>query len=375
MLTRRGMLAGAAASVAAAGVARVATVDAQAPAGVSAPHPDAAQVAFRGEHQAGIASPQQQHGLVASYDVTSADVAAVAAALDAWTVAADALTSGRPTGHDSGEAIGLGPARLTVTVGFGRLLFSRLGLRVPPALVDLPAFAGERLEPRWCGGDVVVQACADDPQVAHHAVRTLTRIGSATLRPRWLQQGFLPRDAGATPRNLFGFTDGTANLRGSDAAGLAAYVWVERDHPGWMRGGSYLVVRRIRMRLERWDASSLSEQEHAIGRTKATDVRLPRAVHGHATLAQPMHNGGVRLLRRGYGYADGLDPHTGELDAGLLFLAYQRDPSSQFARIQRSLAAHDAMNEYVTHVGSAVFAIPAGLSRIGTWGAALRAAV
>jgi deferrochelatase/peroxidase EfeB len=216
-----------------------------------------------------------------------------------------------------------------------------------------------------------VQACADDPQVVHHAVRTLSRLGHGSLRPRWLQSGFLPRPDGATPRNLFGFADGTANISGRDAATLDRHVWVGGDDDTWMRGGSYLVVRRVRMRLEEWDSSSLREQENAIGRSKTTGLRLATAAHGHATLARPESNGGVRLLRRGYAYAGELDVE-GRLDAGLLFLAYQRDPRKQFVRIQQLLAAHDAMNEYVTHVGSAVFACPPGLAGSTTWGDQLR---
>jgi deferrochelatase/peroxidase EfeB len=343
LLSRRGVLAGAAASVAAAGVARVAEVSSRGDVAV-ADATVARTVPFRGDHQAGIATPQQQHVRVAAYDVVPG--AALVATLDAWTEAAERLTAGLPAAHDSGEAVGLGPSRLTVTVGFAR-----------PGLT-LPAFRGEALDPRWCGGDVVVQACADDPQVAHHAVRTLTRLGRG-LRPRWMQRGFLPAMQG-TPRNLFGFADGTANLRGTDTRLLDEHVWNED-------GGSVLVVRRIRMHLEKWDGSSLHEQERAIGRSKSTGARLAQARHGHATLARPEANEGVRLLRRGYAFDDGLDA-TGRLDAGLLFLAYVRDVE-QFVRIQRCLAAHDEMNEYVTHVGSAVFACPRGLRAGESWGA------
>lgn len=363
MLTRRGVIAGAAASVAAAGVTRVTTATATA-----ATPRSAERVPFRGRHQAGIATPQQQHAQVAAYDVSTRDVAHLAATLQAWTTAAERLTAGLPATRDSGEALGLGPARLTVTVGFGPSLFGRLGLAHlrPAALTDLPRFRGDALEPEWCGGDVVVQACADDLQVAHHAVRTLTRLAHGVLRPRWLQSGFLPGRSGSTPRNLFGFADGTANMRGTDAALLDRHVWAGAEDQAWMHGGSYLVVRRIRMRLEAWDASPLHEQEAAIGRSKATGVRLPRAPHGHAAVARPESNGGARLLRRGYAFSDGID-RAGRMDAGLLFLAFQRDPRTQFTRIQHNLSAHDEMNEYVRHVGSAVFACGPGISGTGSW--------
>jgi deferrochelatase/peroxidase EfeB len=345
LLSRRGVLAGAAASVAAAGVARVAEVTSR--GDVAAADTATTVIPFRGERQAGIATPQQQHAQVAAYDVVDASL--LATTLDAWTEAAERMTAGLPAQHDSGEAAGLAASRLTVTVGF-----ARRSLR-------LPAFRNDALERRWSGGDVVVQACADDPQVAHHAVRTLTRLGRG-LRLRWVQRGFLPTTQG-TPRNLFGFSDGTANLRGTDTKLLDEHVWTD-DGPPWLRGGSYLVVRRIRMHVEKWDASSLYEQQNAIGRSKSTGARLAHAPHSHAALARPEANGGVRLLRRGYSFDDGVV--DGRLDVGLLFLAYMRDVE-RFVRIQRALAAHDEMNEYVTHVGGAVFACPRGLRPGESW--------
>jgi deferrochelatase/peroxidase EfeB len=59
------------------------------------------------------------------------------------------------------------------------------------------------------------------------------------------------------------------------------------------------------------------------------------------------------------------------LDAGLFFLAYQRDPRRQFVTIQRSLASNDALNEYLQHVGSGLFACPPGVRAGQYWGQAL----
>ena len=240
---------------------------------------------------------------------------------------------------------------------------------------DLPAFAGEQLQ-EWCsGGDLVIQACAGDPQVAVHAVRVLTEAGQGVVRPRWLQSGYLPAPAdGGTPRNLFGFRDGSANLPATDPAALARHVWAAQ--PGWMAGGSYLVVRRIRMLVADWDAAPLAEQEEVFGRRKAWGRRsagtgratrwCPSSCPRSRTRGSPPQNGGAQLLRRGYSYTDGFDAEG--LDAGLVFLAYQRDPRAQFVPIMRRLAAHDALNEYTRHVGSALFACPPGVGPSGWWG-------
>jgi deferrochelatase/peroxidase EfeB len=345
----------------------------------------AADVPFLGRHQAGITTPQQDRLHLVALDLTTDRRADLVALLRTWTAAAAAMTAGRQIGDaptllappdDTGEAYGLAPARLTLTVGFGGSLLDRLGLPRPPALADLPAFPGDALDPARSGGDLVVQACADDPQVAVHAVRNLVRLAHGTARVRWSQLGFgrtsSTSSAQDTPRNLFGFKDGTSNS--------GAPVWVRPgDGPAWMTDGSYLVVRRIAMTIETWDRTSLGEQEQVIGRHKRTgaplgatqerdhvDVRaLP--VGAHVREAHPDSNGGARMLRRGYSFVDG-DDGLGHLDAGLCFLAYMRDPRTAFVPVQQRLAAHDAMNEYVRHTGSALFAVPPGVGPGGFWG-------
>jgi deferrochelatase/peroxidase EfeB len=293
---------------------------------------------------------------------------------------------------DTGEAIGLPPSRLTITFGLGPTLFERdgkdrfgLARARPAALVDLPAFAHEELDPRRTGGDIVVQACSDDPQVAFHAIRNLARIGRSSAVIRWTQLGFgqtsTTPGAHETPRNLQGFKDGTNNLKTDDAAAMARDVWVSSsDDPGWMRGGSYMVTRRIRMLIETWDRSSLRDQEETVGRRKDTGAPLGRGHEfdkvplrergadggllipkdAHVRLAAPAENAGRAILRRGYSFDDGIDPVTARLDAGLFFICFQRDPREQFIPIQRRLSNDDALNEYVRHVGSGIFAVPPG---------------
>jgi deferrochelatase/peroxidase EfeB len=353
---------------------------------------------FHGLHQAGIATAQQDRLLFAAYDLTTTRVGDVARLLAEWTDAGARLTDGLDAApaaasplappSDTGEATGLDPAHLTLTFGFGPGLFTKNGVdryglarQRPAALADLPAFPRDELDPAHSGGDLCIQACSNDPLVAYHAVRNLTRIARGTAVLRWTQQGFgrtsSTTSGQVTPRNLMGFKDGTNNLR-TDVAGNGQHVWVtDADGPPWMVGGSYLVARRIRIHIEVWDRSSLADQEATIGRTKTEGAPLGArrerdpidlaAHHGgepvipvdaHVRLANQDANG-IHILRRGYSFTDGVVPRTGQLDAGLFFLAYQRDPRKQFVPLQQRLAA-DKLNEYIKHVGSALFAIPPG---------------
>ena len=344
---------------------------------------------FFGEHQGGIATPQQTQTYFAALDPISKKPGDVVRMLRAWTDAAARLTRGQETPADSGEAIGIGAAGLTVTFGLGAGLFdNRYGLaaRRPGALVDLPAFNGDQLVPERSGGDISIQACADDPQVAFHAVRQLVRLAEGVARVRWTQTGFLPATApDETPRNLMGFKDGTRN-----AQDLAKSVWVTDEGPAWMRGGSYVVVRKIRMALEHWDKTDVDFQEEVFGRHKRSGAPVGRererdapdfegadqdgnptiAENAHLRLAAPETNGGTQILRRGYSYNDGANFTAErwppwrqgiEYDAGLLFIAYQRDPRTGFIRLFENMAKMDALNQFTTHVGSGLFACPGGI--------------
>jgi deferrochelatase/peroxidase EfeB len=359
-------------------------------------------VPFFGAHQSGIATPVQDRLHFASFDVVTDDKNRLVRMLKEWTAAGAALTAGHPYGaaagglpesppDDTGEALGLPPARLTLTVGFGPTLFDkngkdRFGLKArrPAALVDLPHFPGDNLDAARSGGDICVQACADDPQVAVHAIRNLARIGFGVVAVRWSQLGFGKTSSTTpdqqTPRNMFGFKDGTRNISGDDHAALDRHVWAAaKDGASWMNGGSYVVTRRIRMHIETWDRTSLKEQQDVFGRmkgegnaygTKREHDPVPLAklpADAHVRLAHPDSNGGVQILRRGYSFTDGSDG-LGRLDAGLFFIAYQRDPRTQFVPLQNRLAATDHMNEYIQHVGSGIFACPPGVRKGGFWG-------
>ena len=356
-----------------------------------------AAAAAGGIHQPGITTPVQEHLHFASYDMMArTNREDLASLLADWTYAATRMMQGlevSATGavggspeappDDTCEALGLPASNLTITFGFGPSLFDdRFGLadQRPAGLVRLPAFVGDDLDPERSDGDLCIQACADDPQVAVHAIRNLSRIAFGRARIRWSQLGFgrtsKTTSDQSTPRNLFGFKDGTANILADDVAALEENVWVSASEgPAWLAGGSYLVARRIAMLIETWDRTRLAEQDRVVGRDKAQGAPLsggdeftapdfaatdgagkPRIdARSHVRLAHPDMNGGIRLLRRGYNFVDG-NTDLGRLNAGLFFLSFQRSPE-RYVTVQRALAT-DAMGEYLKHVGSGLWAVP-----------------
>ncbi|MFI7638782.1 iron uptake transporter deferrochelatase/peroxidase subunit [Nonomuraea sp. NPDC049400] len=367
---------------------------------------------FYGEHQAGVVTPAQDRLHFVAFDVTTKNRAELVELLQEWTAAAARLTQGKEAGSfgavggapeaapaDTGEALGLPASGLTLTIGFGASLFDdRFGLadKRPAALADLPKFPGDQLIPEISGGDICVQACAHDPQVAVHAIRNLARIGFGKVSVRWSQLGFgrtsSTSRAQATPRNLMGFKDGTNNMKLEDADLLRDQLWASaQDGSAWMAGGTYMVTRKIRMVIETWDRTSLTEQEQIFGRDKGEGAPLGKKAEfdpvdfaakgpdgqpyikadAHVRLAHPSSNNNAHLLRRGYNFVDGSDG-LGRLDAGLFFIAYQRDPRKQFVPVQMNLAKNDVLNEYIKHVSSGLFACPPGVRDAGDyWGRTL----
>jgi deferrochelatase/peroxidase EfeB len=367
---------------------------------------------FYGTRQAGVATPAQDYLHIAAFDLTSPAIDDLRALLRDWSLAAAEMTRGAPVTQpadatlagpaDTGEVAQGRPAGLTVTFGLGPTVFEldgndRFGLRhrQPSALRPLPAFSGEALDPALSGGDLCIQACANDTTVAFHAIHDLARIASSAATLRWAQTGFgrtsNTTNDQTTPRNLMGFKDGTNNVRAEDRDAMRSYVWAAAsDGQPWMENGTYLVARRIRMLLDVWDATDVSEQERTVGRQKQSgaplgarreyarvdlqarsDGALVIPGDAHIRLAAPATSDGQRLLRRGYSFSDGVDAATGQLNAGLFFIAFQRDPTKQFVPIQRRLAAHDAMSRHLLHTASAVFAIPPGARRGGFVGEGL----
>ncbi len=364
---------------------------------------------FYGAQQAGIITPMQDRLHFAAFDVITTSRDELIELLQDWTVAAERMTRGLGAGEagptsgpygappdDTGEAIGLPPTGLTITFGFGPSLFrsggkDRFGLagRQPAALQRLPHFPADNLDPDRSDGDLCIQACADDPQVAVHAVRNLARIAFGRAAVRWSQLGFgrtsSTSTSQVTPRNLMGFKDGTMNIKAEEPDRLDQHVWVPAgaDPKGsWLAGGTYLVARRINMTIETWDRQPLSEQERVFGRTKAEGAPLSGgsefsqpdfslkgnddeplvATDAHVRMVHPDNNGGVRMLRRGYNFVDGSNG-LGRMDAGLFFLAFVVDPRTHFIPMQTRLGLNDGLSEYIQHTGSALFAIPPGIAR------------
>jgi deferrochelatase/peroxidase EfeB len=343
-------------------------------------------------HQGGVQTPPQMHCVYATFRfASSATTKSLQTLLARWSASIAVLQQGKTVGaiqptspvqppRDTGEASGLGPAGLTVTLGLGPSVFSdRFGLaRFKPAVFgDLPTLNGDVLDPKFTGGDLSLHACADDPQVAYHAFRNLARIGHDVVSPYWTVLGFGRASAGPgqeTPRNLLGFKDGTRNVETDEQ--YDRFVWIDDTDQPWARGGTYQVSRKIRMLLETWDADRISDQQLRIGRNKEEGAPLSGAAEfddpdfavkddsgefminplSHVALAARENNGGVMIRRRGYNYTDGLTVE-GALDAGLLFVSYQNDPKA-FVDLQNRLGANDMLNEYIRHIGSAIFLVP-----------------
>ena len=340
------------------------------------------EISFYGKHQSGITTPMQKNIYFVVLDLHTKDKEEIIQLFKDWTDYSEKLVNGdlvKKDGSnallppsDTGETVGLNPYRLTLTFGVSASFLTKLGLekKRPKLFRNLPAFPKEQLREQYTGGDIVIQACADDEQVAFHAVRNLIRKGRNKVTMKWSQSGFAAiGDRMETPRNLFGFKDGTANV--TTEKDFDKVVW--SDSQDWMKNGSYMAVRRIIMHLETWDRTNLQEQENTFGRHKESGAPFGKKnefdevdlsllpVDSHVRLAKEVD---LPILRRSYSYSDGIDPKTGQFDAGLLFIAFQKDPDS-FVKIQTNLGAVDKMNEYVTHIGSGLFACFGGVKEGG----------
>nr|WP_237512319.1 MULTISPECIES: iron uptake transporter deferrochelatase/peroxidase subunit [unclassified Streptomyces] len=346
---------------------------------------------FHGKHQPGILTPLQARGHLIAFDLApGAGRKEAAALMRRWSAVAERLMAGRPSGdgagHDTGVALDAGPSSLTVTFGFGRTFFDRTGLvaRRPAGLDPLPSFSSDHLDAKRSDGDVWVQIGADDALVAFHALRAVQKEAGEAARVRWQMNGF-NRTPGATAepmtaRNLMGQLDGTGNPKPAESD-FEERVFVQADDAAhaWLEGGSYAVVRRIRMLLDDWEKLTVDRQERVIGRRKAdgaplsggtetTEMDLDKAGpdgrllipdNAHARISSPEKNGGAAMLRRPFSYHDGLSD-DGTPDAGLLFICWQADPFRGFVPVQRKLDRGDALSPFIRHEASGLFAVPGG---------------
>ncbi|MET7949484.1 Dyp-type peroxidase [Micromonospora sp. NPDC005324] len=337
---------------------------------------------FHGARQAGVATEPQAHASFVALTVRAGvDRAALGRMLRLLTDDAARLTQGRPALADTEAELGLLPARLTVTFGFGPGLYRAAGVddRRPASVADLPSFRIDRLQPAWSGGDLLLQICADDAISVAHAQRVLIKDSRPFATVRWVQQGFRRspgvEPGGHTQRNLFGQLDGTANPR--PGTPLDTALWAP-DGPAWLRDSTTLVLRRISMNMETWDLLGRTDRELAVGRRLDTGAPLTgTAEHDEPDFAATDPDGltvipdfshmtrahvtddRLKILRRPYNY-DGVPTAEGHADTGLIFTSYQADIARQYLPIQRRLADRDLLNEWTTPIGSAVFAIPPG---------------
>ncbi|MGW4564642.1 iron uptake transporter deferrochelatase/peroxidase subunit [Streptomyces sp. NPDC004561] len=342
---------------------------------------------FHGKHQPGITENLQACGHLVAFDLAAgAGRTEAAALLRRWSATAERLMAGEAAPHDDTDvARDAGPSSLTITFGFGHTFFARTGLgkQRPSALDPLPDFSSDHLDKTRSDGDLWVQIGANDALVAFHALRAVQKDAGGAARVRWQMNGF-NRTPGATARpmtarNLMGQIDGTRNPKPADADFDRRIFVPSSGEPAWMAGGSYAVVRRIRMLLDDWEKLSPSAQEQVIGRRKdngaplsggdeTTGMDLEKTdgkggyavpINAHARITRPDQNGGAAMLRRPFSYHDGFDA-DGTPDAGLLFVCWQADPLRGFVPVQRKLDRGDALSQFIRHEASALFAVPGG---------------
>ncbi|MFD5725863.1 iron uptake transporter deferrochelatase/peroxidase subunit [Streptomyces sp. NPDC058368] len=353
------------------------------------------EVMFHGKHQPGITTPLQASGHLLAFDLApGAGRKQAAALMRRWSAVAQRLMAGEPTagaadgpGHDTGVALDAGPSSLTVTFGFGATFFERTGLTKhrPPGLDPLPPFSSDHLDAGRSNGDLWVQIGADDALVAFHALRAVQKEAASTATVRWQMNGF-NRTPGATAkpmtaRNLMGQIDGTGNPKPTDDDFARRLFVPGGQDPAydWLTGGSYAVVRRIRMLLDDWEKLPVERQERVIGRRKADgaplsggtettamdldkagpDGKLLIPDNAHARISSPERNSGAAMLRRPFSYHDGIS-RDGTPDAGLLFICWQADPLRGFVPVQRKLDRGDALSPFIRHEASGLFAVPGG---------------
>jgi deferrochelatase/peroxidase EfeB len=383
----KGTVSGAAGTALAGGVlVGGARADADSAAGSG---PDTkASYPYHGAHQAGVLTPgpsgKQPFACVAAFDCTAGNKADLAILMYELTERAWFLTTGGTppdlgVGAPPSDSDVLGPQvpadGLTVTLSVGPSFFDdRYGLANlrPLHLTPMQAFPNDFLDPPWLGGDLLLQLCANHPDTIHHAIRDITKHTRSGMQLRWKMEGYAspPRPSG-TGRNLLGFKDGTANPAGTLASSL---VWVDDPaEPRWAQGGSYHVVRLIRMLVEFWDRVSINEQQNMFGRRRDSGAPLDgngefdtpdyaADPHGyvipmdsHIRLANPRtkETASQRLIRRSYNYDLGAD-ENGNLQAGHIFIAYQQDVQRQFEAIQKRLI-NEPLVDYVQPFGGGYF--------------------
>jgi deferrochelatase/peroxidase EfeB len=375
-----------------AGAAAASAAIAAAPPAVAAPSdPSTISVPFRGANQSGIYRPsfQQASACFASFRLLTDNATDLENLMRLLSLEIESLQEGSlvnkesETGGQSDDVLGphVPPDALTVTLGLGAGVFTdKYGLtsKAPRGLTTMPVFSTDTPDPDWTGGDLMLQICSNAPDSVHHALRNITRLTRGAMQLEWKIMGFhsRPRPSGA-PRNLFGYADGISNPLETD--GL---VWIDRSsgQPNWLVGGTFMVVRLIRMLVEFWDRVDLVEQNNMIGRNrdsgapldgnKQTDIpnyaadpegkKIP--LDAHIRLANPRtpETAGSRILRRGYNYEMPTMDLNGNSRTGLIFASFQKNIQNQFEANQLRLL-NEPMVDYIQPFGGGYFVVPPGV--------------
>ncbi len=314
---------------------------------------------FFGEHQNGIEVDRQANATFIAFDIRDGvDRSAIARLMRLWTADAAELTAGRAIIGDPQIEMAENPARLTVLVGYGFSLFSKTGIEGSWPIQErgIPAYRIDKLEERWSDGDLVLQITGDNPQSIFHAAQVLERDAQPFATVRWQQRGFLDPagiNTAQVSRNLLGQLDGTANKKNSSKE-FEEIVWAK---DGALKGGTTMVVRRIRMDLAKWNKVSTASKSAVIGRS-LDDGALIESSSVTAHQSRAFAKGSAGIIRRGFNYDDNYLA-DGRRDAGLIFVAFQAQLKN-YLDIQARLNAIDSLNRYTTPVGSALFIVPAG---------------
>jgi deferrochelatase/peroxidase EfeB len=394
----RGMAGGVAGGVVAGGVAgaaggyayRAPQPDPEAAANEAMVQGALPAVPFHGKHQVGILPDPQRATAVVSFNATAEGRGELTELFQTVTDRARFLTAGGtpPTvgidGPPSDSGV-LGPTvvpdGLTVTFGVGSTLFDdRYGLasKLPSRLVPMRSFPNDDLDPAQCGGDLILQLSAGNSDAVLHALRDIAKNTRGGMQANWRIDGFSSpaRPAGTVPRNMLGFMDGISNPAVTSAEQMDSLIWIQPgqvDEPAWTAGGSYFVVRLIRMFVEFWDRVDVYEQENMIGRRRDTGFPLDATsiyatpdysldptgdvipLNAHMRLANPRtpQTASSRILRRGWNYDRGLD-QVGDLDMGLIFTCFQQDISRQFETVQTRLI-NEPLIDYISPFGGGYF--------------------
>ena len=352
---------------------------------------------FLGEHQAGVLTPEQKNASFIAFNVTTTSIEELQTLFTILTQRIAYLTQVQKAASTSNDKMPpaesgilgtlLQPDSLTITVSLGNSLFdSRFGLDKikPHYLVEMTSFPNDRLEEKWCGGDIVLQICANSQESVIYALRDILRNTGQLWFPLWKIDGFLPSrdiDQRTTPINLFGFKDGTGNAPTNDAALMNELIWItaENKEPAWCAGGTYQAVRLIRFNLEFWDRTPLEDQENDFGRHKSTgapigmkhendDPSFEKDPHGdrilfdsHMRRAEPRNpeRYTAKLRRRSYSYSLGLT-ESGVLDMGLIFVSYQKNLKTGFIDTQKRLNG-EPLERYIKPFGGGYYFVLPGV--------------